>query len=212
MRVAVADEGEVTTRAAQSLSTHPDVEVVLLEPATSSQFEVVESPEGCAAVFGADLAADAASRAGLPAIVMGDLQAAGGICWASIPGMALALAAGMENPDLVGAALPGDPGGDRTVVFPSPIDGRQTGLESFGDRQLHVGRGDGPLASALAIGPRLHRVIIDDHRFMGGIALAAGVALLDDDLSAPVPVWERAAPYLQAAADMGLVIGERAPV
>lgn len=212
MRVAVAVEGEVTTRAAQSLSTHPDVEVVLLAPATSSQFEVVDTPVGCAAVFGAGTAARVGAASRLPAVTTAGLGGQPGVAWASIRGLALALSSDLEGIRRIAAAIPGDPVGDETVVFPSPIDGRQAREEAVDSSRVLVARGEGPLASALALGGDRHRVIVDDHRFMEAIALAAGVGVLaEGGVTGPIPVWERSRPYLRTAAEMGLVIGERAP-
>lgn len=211
MRVAVAVEGDVTTRAAQSLSTHPDVEVVLLAPATSTQFKVVETPDGCAAVFGADKASRTAAEAGLPSVLTNDTDDRSGLRWASIEGLALALAADMDDLHTVAIAVPADAGGTDTVVFPSPIDGRSAEERQMGGRSIFVAGVDGPLASALAFGLNRHRVVMDDHRFMEAIALAAGVGILmEDGIAGSVPVWERSGPYLRAATDMGLVIGERA--
>lgn len=212
MRIAVAVEGEVTTRAAQSLSAHPDVEVVLLAPAKSSQFEVVDTPQGCAAVFGAGTAVRVAAASRLPAVTTSRLEGQPGVAWASIQGLAVALASDLDRIQRIAAALPGEPDGEETVVFPSPIDGRQAVEEKVDSRSLLMGRGEGSLASALALGGERHRVIMDDHRFMEAVALAAGVGILtEDELTGTVPVWERSRPYLRAAAEMGLVIGERTP-
>lgn len=209
MRVAIAVEGEVTTRAAQSLSAHPGIEVVLLAPSTSSQFQVVDTPDGCTAVFGEAEAGRVGVAHGIPAVVTGASDAAAGVSWASIRGLALALAADLDDVEAVAVGVPGDPGGTETVVFPSPIDGRAAERETVNGRTVLVGRGDGPLAAALALGRSRHRVIVDDHRFMEAVALAAGIAVLDPVGS--VPVWERPGPYLHTAAAMGLVIGERVP-
>jgi hypothetical protein len=56
-------------------------------------------------------------------------------------------------------------------------------------------------------------VIVDDHQFLEGVALAAAAvaALEGEPLAGPTPVWTRAEAYLRAAVDMGLVIAERSP-
>lgn len=213
MRVAVALEGDVTTRAAHSLSAHPDIEVVVLAPAKSTQFEVVDSPVGSAAVFGRDVAVRAATVARLPVVTSGEPPPSGGVGWASIEGLTLALAAEVDDVRTLAAAIPGESAGDHTIVFPSPIHGRTAEKRNVGGRDLHVAGGEGPLAAALAFGPRRHRVIMDHHAFMEAIALAAGIGiLLQGEGGESVAVWERPGPYLRAAAEMGLVIGERAPV
>lgn len=209
MRIVVAVDGDVTTRAAQSLAAHPDVEVALLSPTTSTQFETVSSAEGFDAVLGTEKAVEAAAEADLPALTNGELLGQVGVAWASITGLALALASEVDG-GIVALAVPGETGGDETVVFPSPIDARNATVESVEDRQVYIARGDSPLAAALALGRHRHRVIVDDYHFMGAVALAAGVGiLLEEPLFGPIPVWQRPAAYLRTAADMGLVIGER---
>ena len=208
MKVVVAVEGEATRRAAHSLSPHPDIEVALLAPATSTQFSVVDSAAGHDAVVGLGRAARVAAASGVPAVVAGSLDGNRGIEHCSIPGLALALAADLESPGTVAVAMPGADGGDETIVFPSPIDSRRAHPETFSGRTVFVADGHETVAAAMALGRDLHRVILDDHRFMEGIALAAGVGILVAGFESG-PVWEHAAPYLQTATEMGLVIGER---
>ncbi|MFP3915198.1 MAG: hypothetical protein ACLFWM_10005 [Actinomycetota bacterium] len=209
-RFAVAVDGDVTTRAAHSLSTHPGIEVVLLAPATSRQFDVVDSPAGCRAVVGTERALRAAQSAGLPAVTAGDTDGLPGVAWASLPGLALALAAALEGVDTVAVALPGEPEGSREVVFPSPIDARRVRPEAVDSHTVWMGGGDGSLAAALSLGGEHDRVILDDHLFMSAIALAAGAVLLvEDQTPGRVAVWERSEPYLRAVTDMGLVLAER---
>ena len=47
--------------------------------------------------------------------------------------------------------------------------------------------------------------IVDDGAFMSGIALAAAIDVVADDVA---PVWDSALVYLQTAAVMGLVMAE----
>lgn len=209
MRVVVAAESEATRRAALSLSTHPDVEVALLAPTTSSQFAVVDSAVGYDAVVGGERAVRAAAEADVPAVVPGALQGHQGIEHCSIPGLALALAADLESPGTVAVAIPGHGGGDETIVFPSPIDSRRAHPETLTGRTLFIADSPENVSAAMALGRDRHLVILDDYRFMEGIALAAGVGPLLAGFEHG-PVWEHAAAYLQAATEMGLVIGERA--
>lgn len=213
MKVVVAVEGEVTTRAAQSLSAHPGIDVTLLGPTNSSQFRTVQSVDGFDVVVGAEKAVAAAAAATLPVVSVGKLAAQPGIFWASITGLALALAGEVPKSTTVAVAVPGDAAGDQTVVFPSPIDARSAVTESVDGRRVQISRGDSSLAAVLALGPDRHRVIVDDYRFMEGVALAAAIGILmENGVIESSAVWHHPIPYLRTAAEMGLVIGERSAV
>ncbi len=207
-RIVVVVDGEASKRAAFSLTAHPGIShVSVLAPATSKHFPVVESVDGHDIVVGRSPV-----RHDLPTVIADEDLRSPGIFGGSVLGLVLALAVGVDEVDSMAAALPGDPAGDVTVVFPSPIDGRPSRTERLGGHPIQVGRGEGALAAAMVTSPSLHRVIVDDHTFMEGIALAAAAALLLDGIpNAPTPAWTLAASYLQTAVDMGLVIGERTP-
>jgi hypothetical protein len=207
-RVAIALEGEATKRAAFSLAAHPGISAVsVLAPAHSQYFPVVDSPAKHDVVVGRS-----SKHHELPTVVSDEDLKGPGVFGGSVLGLVLALAVGVDEVDVVAAALPGDPDGDTTIVFPSPIDGRRSVIERLGGHPIHVGRGDGPLAAAMVTSASRHRVIVDHHAFMEGIALAAATTLLIDSTpDTPIPVWTMAAQYLRAAIDMGLVIGERSP-
>ncbi|HLU32050.1 MAG TPA: hypothetical protein VK088_09825 [Acidimicrobiia bacterium] len=212
MRVLVAVDGESTTRAAQSLADHPGIgSVAVLAPASSRHFQTVTSAEGFDVVVGKAVAAETAQRAGLPAVVEDELGAGSvGVFGASIVGLALALAADLEGDPLTAVALEGEADGDRTVMFPSPIDSRSVTEEWISGRRVLVGRGEGPLQAAIALGTDRHRVVMDHARFLEGIALAAGVGiLLERPEEGAIGVWEAASAYLRTSVEMGLVIGER---
>lgn len=201
-------------RAAQSLAVHPGVgAVALLGPTKSPHFPTVASAAGWDLVLGSGRAAQVAAEHVLTAAVAGELSGQPGISLGSPLGLALALAVGLEGIQTVAVALPGSPAGESVVVFPSPIDARAAAVETVDGHQVQVARGEGALAAAMALGSDRHRVIIDDHRFLEGVALAAAaVAALEGGLvDGPTPVWTRAEAYLRAAVDMGLVIGERSP-
>ncbi|MGA7270440.1 MAG: hypothetical protein WB239_05140 [Acidimicrobiia bacterium] len=211
-RVLVAVEGEVTMRAAHSLAAQPGIDQIsLLAPARSASFPTVERATGYDLVVGRGVAAEVGVKEGIPAVVEGTLGEQPGVYHASLRGLAMALAVGVEGVDIVAVALPGEPQGRRQLVFPSPIDARNAVEERMDGHELSVANGTGPLAAAMVLGGDRHRVIIDDHHFMAGIALAAAAAVaLADPPQEPEPVWTRAVDYLRVAADMGLVIGERA--
>ena len=209
MRVVVTVEGEVTTRAAQSLATQPGVEVSLLGPSPSSQLEVVDSVEGFDAVVGRERALDAGKAAGVPVIAPGALHGLSGVAWCSPAGLALALAADLASPTRIAVALPDDPGGNESVTFPSPIDTRPARSEPLGDRSVLMAASGDPLAAALVTGDHRDRVIMDDHRFMEAIALAAGVGVWMGNPQGSLRSWDHGDPYLRTATEMGLVVGER---
>lgn len=204
----MALEGEAFKRAAFSLATHPGItEVAVLAPATSKHFRVVDGPHGYDVVVGRW---KSPQGHGLPTVVPDEDLDTYGIYGGSLFGLVLALAVGLNGVDTMAAALPGDTAGDTTIVFPSPIDGRSATLERFGGHPIQVARGESPLGAAMVTSPSRHRVIVDNHAFLEGIALAAAAALLATGVSdTPTPVWTMAEPYLRAAVDMGLVIGER---
>ncbi|CAN5872240.1 hypothetical protein BH23ACT5_BH23ACT5_06950 [soil metagenome] len=207
-RVAVALGGEAFKRAAFSLAAHPGIaEVAVLAPATSKHFRVVEDPHGYDVVVGRW---ESPHDHGLPTVVPDEDLGTAGVYGGSILGLVLALAVGLDGVDTMAAALPGDSAGDTKIVFPSPIDGRSATVERFGGHPVHVARGEGPLGAAMVTSPSRDRVIVDNHAFLEGIALAAAASLLaTEGRDTPTPVWTMAERYLRAAVDMGLVIGER---
>lgn len=210
MRVVVAVEGEVTTRAAQSLATQPGIEVSLLGPSNSPQFDVVASAEGFDVVVGRDRAVEAATAVGIPAVTTGALHGHPGVAWCSLAGVALALAVGVDSPQVVAVAVPGEGGGDQHVTFPSPINRQPARHEPVGDRSVLVAPGSEPLGAALVTGGDMDRVIMDNHSFLEAVALAAGVGIWTENPNlGSVRVWDRSDDYLRTATAMGVVIAER---
>ncbi len=211
-RVLIAVEGEVTMRAAQSLAAQPGVDQIsLLAPAKSASFPTVERATGYDLIVGRAVAAEVGAKEGIPAVVEGTLEVQPGMYHASIAGLAMSLAVGVDGVETVAVATPGEPQGRRHLVFPSPIDARNAVEDRVDGHEVLVANGAGPLASAMVLGADRHRVIVDDHHFLAGIALAAAAAVaLTDPPEEPVPVWTRAGDYLRLAVEMGLVIGERA--
>lgn len=208
--VAVAVDGDVTTRAAHSLAGHPGVdEVVLLEPATSTEFRSVEDASECDVVVATGRGEEQTTAAGVPMVVVGPDLELPGYHTASIDGLALALAVGVGDVETVAVADPDRDTGDLPVVFPFPIDAALAS-ETYVDGRRVLAAPSADLAAALVTGSRLHRVVMDDPAFLAGIALAAAaVVVLEDQPTGPTPIWARAAAYLRAAGAMGLVIGER---
>lgn len=209
--VLVVVDGEVTMRAAHTLSAHPGIESVsLLAPARSDHFDTVDHAADGSVVMGTDGAVEVAETARAPVATTEHTAVARGLSGAGITGLALALAVGVEGVDTVAVAAPGHPTGERRIVFPSPIDSLAVDEEVVDGHRLLIGGGSDPLGAAMVSGTRRHRVIVDDHRFMSGIALAAAAVLAAPNGTNGSPVWTRAEDYLRVAVEMGLVIGERA--
>jgi predicted RNA-binding protein with TRAM domain len=75
----------------------------------------------------------------------------------------------------------------------------------FGGHRVAVGRSPDKFAACLAIGAERRVTIVDEGAFLSGIALAAGVFVVEAE---PGAVWDQALSYLQIASAMGLVMAE----
>lgn len=197
--------GDVAVRAAHSLEAHPDIDdVVVIGPATSKSFQVVESAAGCDYLIGhGERAPSMAQPHDVPLIWDGDHSRSH--VWGAGPGgLTLALAAREEDPRLVAVAHPGLEGGsDQTVRFPKPVGRLAAADATLGGRRLAQARSN-QFSACLVEGGARSVSIVDDGAFLAGVALAAGIACAKDG----GPVWDNALPYLQAAVLMGLVMAE----
>ena len=197
-------------RAAHSLQAHPGVdEVVVIGPAKSKSFEVVDTAEGCDYLVGSGSSAPGlASKQGVPLVWDGDEPAEGVAVWGASPvGLAIALATREPDPRLVAVAHPaidGD-GSTRTTRFPDPVGRLGVRDVQVGGRPVALAASTNEFAACLAVGASRRVTVVDDGDFLSGVALAAGVAVANDT---PAPVWERALPYLEAVTEMGLVMAE----
>jgi hypothetical protein len=209
VRIGVLVTGDTAVRAAHSLSAHPTVdEVVVIGPAKSKSFRVVETAEDCDLLIGTgESAPKQASGLGIPLIWDGESPAAGVTVWGANPsGMTLALAARETDPRLVAMAHPEAAGGsDHAARFPDPIGVLDVADTSYAGHRLAVGRSPTEFCACLAVGATRKVTIVDDGAFLSGIALAAGFETAGDE---PVAVWDEALPYLQCAMAMGLVMAE----
>jgi hypothetical protein len=209
VKIGVLVTGDTAVRAAHSLSGHPSVEeVVVIGPAKSKSFKVVDSAEECDFLIGTG--PDAPKRArthNVPLLWDGDSAADGVAVWGANPrGMTLALASRESDPRLVAVAHPDlDEGPDHHARFPDPLGKLNVHDTTYGGQRLGEAKSPNEFAACLAIGTDRRVTIIDDAAFMSGIALAASV---DIAKGAPKPVWEDALPYLKAATGMGLVMAE----
>lgn len=210
MKVGVLVTGEIAVRAAHSLQAHPSVDlVVVVGPATSRSFEVVDEPTGCDLLVGNGRDAPSlARRHGLPLIWDGNSPAEGVAVWGASPlGVALALAAREPDPRLVAVAHPliDESPTSRTTRFPDPVGRLGVRDAEVGGRPVALARSPNEFAACLAVGAERRVAVVDHGEFMSGIALGAGAIVATPE---PAPVWEHALPYLETITTMGLVMAQ----
>ncbi len=188
---------------------------MVIGPAKSKSFEVVDSAAGCDYLVGhGEKAPRLARNHGVPLIWDGEGPDEEGVAvWGASPtGLALGIASREPDPRLVAVAHPDiDDGGrfrsgtTRTTRFPDPVGRLSTFDATLGGRPIAVAKSSNDFAACLAVGVRRRVAVVDHGGFMSGIALAAGIAAADDSSH---PVWDKALPYLEAATEMGLVMAE----
>ena len=215
MRIGLLVTGDISVRSAHSLQAHPGVdEVVVIGPAKSKSFEVVDTAEGCDYLVGhGEKAPGLARKHGVPLIWDGEGPDERDVAvWGASPsGLAIALASREPDPRLVAVAHPDIAAASRAsrtaraTRFPDPV-GRVTVEDAtLGGNPIAVASSPNDFAACLAVGATRRVTLVDHGGFMSGIALAAGVAAANGSNH---PVWESALPYLEAVTDMGLVMAE----
>jgi hypothetical protein len=210
VRIGLLVTGDTAVRSAHSLQAHPGIdEVVVIGPAKSKSFEVVDSADGCDVLVGHGKTAPGLARdQGVPLIWDGDGPEEGVAVWGASPtGLAVALAAREPDPRLVAVAHPevSDKGTTRTTRFPDPIGRIAVFDGTVGDKPVALGRSPNEFAACLAVGAGRRVTVVDHAGFLSGIALAAGVAAINGSAR---PVWDAALLYLEAVTEMGLVMAE----
>lgn len=192
------------------MAAHPGVdEVVVLAPATSKSFEVVPTGESCDYLVGSGPSAPELARAQhVPLIWDGVGPDTGVAVWGASP-TGLTIALGSREPDarLIAVAHPALPADtfDHTTRFPDPVGRVGVRETSLGGRPVAEGHSPNEFAACLVVGSSRRVTVVDQGAFLSGIALAAAVSVAGD---VPLPVWQRALPYLEAAMAMGLVMAE----
>jgi hypothetical protein len=209
VRVGVLASGDTAVRAAHSLAAHSTVEeVVVIGPARSRSFRVVPDATECDILVGSGTGAPGRARKlETPLLWDGETPEEGVMVWGATPiGLALALAAREPDPRIVAAAHPDfDEGSDHLVRFPDPVGSVKVADATFAGRRVALAHSPDRFAACLAVGSERMVTIVDDGGFLSGIALAAGIDALNGD---PAAVWDRALPYLKAAAALGLVMAD----
>jgi hypothetical protein len=217
MRVAVIARSELEARAAAALAGHPSVETVGIigrhaPAAWRGRIVEVGDASGFPIVVGAD--AQEAAGPGSVAVVPGAAHAGGwAVTHAGLTGLTRALAVhlggrGEEGAgELLAHTVPGRPvrprpgPSDLNVVFPTPLG--VLGIESVSEG-IGLAPVEGMWAGASAqVGDR-RLVVVDDRRFLLAACLAAGAFVATGVGEGIVPVWERAAAFLAALADLGV--------
>lgn len=182
---------------------------MVIGPAKSKSFEVVDSAEGCDYLVGSGPSAPGlAAEHGVPLVWDGDDPAEGVAVWGASPvGLAIALASRESDPRLVAVAHPAidGNGSSRSTRFPDPVGRLDVRDAQIGGRPVALAASTNEFAACLAVGASRRVTVVDDGNFLSGVALAAGMAVAGDT---PAPVWERALPYLEAVTEMGLVMAE----
>lgn len=211
MKVGLLVTGDIAVRSAHSLQAHPGVaEVVVIGPAQSKSFEVVDSAEGCDYLVGHGESAPALAREnGVPLIWDGEGPEEGVAVWGASPtGLAIALASREADQRLVAVAHPeiDDARTSRTTRFPDPVGRLGVFDGTVGGRPVALAHSPNEFAACLAVGASRRVTVVDHGAFLSGVALAAGVAAANGSGG---PVWESALPYLEAVIEMGLVMAER---
>lgn len=211
MRVGLLVTGDTAVRSAHSLQAHPDIdEIVVIGPAKSKSFEVVESADGCDYLVGHGKKAPGLARKHrIPLIWDGEGPDEKGVAvWGASPtGLALALASREPDPRLVAVAHPDIDGSGTTrdTRFPDPVGRVNVFDATLGGRPVALARSPNDFAACLAVGANRRVTVVDHGGFMSGIALAAGIGAANGSNQ---PVWDRALRYLEAATEMGLVMAE----
>lgn len=207
MKVGLLVTGDTSVRAAHSLEADPSVDkIVVVGPARSKSFRVVEDATDCDLLVGSGPEAPAqARRHGVPMIWDGDEPAEGVAVWGASPvGLALALAAREPDPRLVAVAHPeiDGEGTTRMTRFPDPLGKLGVRDVQLDGRPVALARSSNEFAACLAVGAGRRVTIVDQGAFLSGVSLAAGIA------SDPGPVWDSALAYLETVVAMGLVMAE----
>lgn len=210
MKVGLLVTGDTAVRAAHSLAAHPGVDsVVVIGPASSKSFEVVDDAGECDVLVGSGATAPGLARKhDVPLIWDGEGPEQGVAVWGASPtGLALALAAREPDPRLVAMAHPDIAGSStkRTTRFPDPVGNVGTFDATLGGKPIALAHSPNEFAACLAVGAGRRVTVVDHGGFLSGVALAAGVAAAG---GSDRPVWEQALDYLETATEMGLVMAE----
>ena len=191
------------------------LEVSIHGTAKSVRYPTMDDPGGIDVVVGyGSNALEIAAAAGAAAVTAADVDSSPvpTVAGASLLGAALAIAARLEaGGSEVRRVTIAHPGGSALggvgLVFPSPV-GKARGT-ILSEAPLHVvaAATADPWAAIVVESDTGDEAVVDEHRFLNAICIAAGVALLPP--AGIVKVWDVPDPYLAKAERMGLVAAKR---
>jgi hypothetical protein len=191
------------------------LEVSIYGSAKSGRYPKVEDPAGIDVVVGYTAAVlEVADRAGCAAVTAADVEVSPvpTVAGASLLGVALAIAARLEagGSDVLRVAIahPGGPSlGGVGMSFPSPVGKARGTILSEAPLKVVSASTQEPWAAIVVESNTGDQAVVDEHRFLTAICLAAGVALLPP--AGIVKVWDVPDTYLSKAEIMGLVAAKR---
>jgi hypothetical protein len=200
MRVLVTGDDQTALRAAASLAAHPDIAVVGVtdfNPPSgwAGRMTRATSSDGFDVVVGRS---DTSVRSVT-------VDTAGTVTHAGPIGLAHCLGTRLSGAVRLAITEPGrSRRSPRFFDFPPPVGRLLSRPAPDGVERCPT---EGALAAVAAGDGTRILAVIDHPPFLDGVCLAAGVLLV----SHPGPVWDRPERYLEACADMGLVIAESLP-
>ena len=214
MKALVVAEDDADLRVAHVLAGE-GLDVAIYGSAKSSRYPIAEDPSGFDVVVGySTTALEIAERAGAGAVTAADVQESPvpTVAGASLLGVALAIAARLEadGSDVLRVAI-AHPGGSSLggvgLSFPSPVGKARGTVLSEAPLNVVSASTQEPWAAIVVETNTGDQAVVDEHRFLVAICLAAGVALLPP--AGIVKVWDVPHVYLSRAETMGLVAAKR---
>ncbi len=214
MKALVLADEDADLRVAHVLAGE-GLEVSLYGSAKSGRYPRVDDPVGFDVVVGYTSAAlEIAERAGAAAVTAAEVDSSPvpTVAGASLLGAALAIAARLEagGSDVrrIAIAHPGGPSlGGVGMTFPPPVGRTRGTILTESPLPVLSASTEDPWAAIVVESDTGDQAVVDDHRFLTAICLAAGVALIPP--AGIVKVWDVPNVYLAKAEGMGLVAAQR---
>jgi hypothetical protein len=190
-------------------------EVSLHGSARSGRYPSVDDPSGFDVVVGyGEAVLELAEKAGAAAVTAADVNSSPvpTVAAASLLGAALAIAARLTASGSevvrVGIAHPVGPSvGGVAMNFPPPVGRARGTILSEAPFEVLSAATQAPWAAITVEADTGNQAVVDEHRFLIAICLAAGVSLIPP--AGIVKVWDSPDAYLSKAETMGLVAAQR---